>query len=101
MSQLIVAQRLQAGLDEDPLHRAPKVVLVGGVHAVHLPLTADGVSVLLAGDAQEDVGAHVFEAHHLVPLPVVAIALNRPHVQVVPLAVLSKRTNFLWRQNHT
>lgn len=95
MSQLIVAKRLQAGLDEDPLHRAPKVVLVGGVHAVHLPLTADGVSVLLTGDAQEDVGAHVFETHHVVPLPVLAIALNRPHVQIVSLAILPERTDFL------
>lgn len=94
-SELIVAQQLLAGLDEDPLHGAPPVVLVGSAHAVHLALAADGVAVLLARHAQKDVRAHVLEAHCLVALPVVAVALHRPQVQVVALAVLSESADLL------
>lgn len=95
MSEFIVAQRFLAGLDEDALHSTPPVVLIGGAHAVHLPLSTYGVAVLLACHAQENVGAYVFEAHSLVALPVNAFALNRPHVQVVTLAVLSESTHLL------
>lgn len=95
MSELIVVERLLAGLDEDALHGAPPVVLVGSAHAMHLALAADGVAVLLACHAQKDVGAHVFEAHGLIALPVNAIALHRPHIQIVTLAVLSEGTDLL------
>ena len=70
-------------------------MLVGGAHAMHLPLTADGMAVLLACHAQEDIGAHVFEAHRLVTLPVDGIALHCPQIQVVTFAVLSKGTDLL------
>lgn len=101
MSEFIVAQWFLAGLDEDALHSTPPVVLIGGAHAVHLPLSTYGVAVLLACHAQEDVGAYVFEAHSLVALPVNAFALNRPHVQVVTLAVLSESTHLLWTVQRT
>lgn len=90
-----MAQRLLAGLDVDTLHGAPPVVLVGRSHAVHLALASDGVAVLLARHAQKDVGAHVFETHSLVALPVVTITLHGPHVQVVTFAVLSKSADLL------
>lgn len=86
---------LQAGHDEDALHGAPPVVLVGSGHAVHLALAADGVAELLARHAQEDARAHVLEAHHLVALPVDTVALHRPHVQVVALAVLPEGAHLL------
>lgn len=90
-----MVQRHLAGLQEDALHGAPPVVLVSSTHAVHLLLAADGVAVLLPGHTQEDVGAHVFEAHILLALPVDAITLDRPHVQIVSLAVLSKSADLL------
>lgn len=96
MSEFIVAQRFLAGLDEDALHSTPPVVLIGRAHAVHLPLSTYGVAILFARHTQEDVGAHVFEAHSLVALPVNAFTLNRPHVQVVTLAILSESTHLLW-----
>lgn len=95
-SELVVAHWVLAGLDKHPLHGAPPVVLVGRPHAVDLSLAPDGVAVLLARHAQVDVGAHVFEAHGLLALPVVAVTLDGPHVQVVALAVLSKSADFLW-----
>lgn len=95
-SELVVANRLLAGLDEHALHGTPPVVLIGRPHAVNLSLAPNGVAVLLARHAQIDVGAHVLEAHGLVALPVVAVALNGPHVQVVAFAVLSKRADLLW-----
>ena len=95
MSELIVAQWLLAGLDEYTLHGAPPVVLVGRAHAVHLALAADGVAVLLPRYTQEDVSAHVFKAHGLVALPLDAVTLYRPHIQVVALAMLSERTDLL------
>lgn len=95
MSELIVAQRHLAGLEEDTLHGAPPVVLVRSAHSMHLPLAADGVAILLACYAQEDISANVFEAHSLIALPVDAITLHCPHVQVVTLAILSKGTDFL------
>lgn len=95
MSELVVAQRLLTGLDEDALHGTPPVVLVGRAHAVHLALAADGVAVLLPCHTQEDVGANVFKAHGLVTLPVDAFALHRPHIQVVALAMLSERADLL------
>lgn len=95
-SELVVAKRVQAGLDEHALHGAPPVVLVGGPHAVDLPLAPDGVAVLLARHTQVHVRAHVLEAHGLVTLPVVAVALDAPHVQVVAFAVLPKRADLLW-----
>lgn len=91
-----MAKRLLAGLDEHALHGAPPVVLVGGSHAVDLPLAPDGVSVLLARHAQVDISAHVLEAHGLLALPVVAVTLNGPHVQVVAFAVLPKGADLLW-----
>lgn len=96
MSEFIVAQRFLAGLDEDTLHSTPPVVLIGGAHAVHLPLSTYGVAILFARHTQEDVCAQVFEAHSLVALPVNAFTLNRPHVQVVTLAILSESTHLLW-----
>lgn len=90
-----MTQQLLAGLDEDTLHGAPPVVLVGGAHAVHLTLAADGVAVLLACHAQEDVGAHMSEAYSLITLPVDAITLHHPQVQIVTLAVLSKGADLL------
>lgn len=94
-SQLVVAQRHLAGHEEHALHGAPPVVLVGSAHAVHLALPADRVAVLLAGHAQEDVGAHVLEAHRLVALPMVAVALHRPRVQGVALAILPEGADLL------
>lgn len=91
-----MAQWLLARHDEHALHGAPPVVLVGGSHGVHFTLTPDGVSILLPCHAQVNAGAHVFETHVLVSLPVLAVTLHRPHVQVVPLAVVSKRTDLLW-----
>lgn len=95
MSELVVAHWLLAGLDEDTLHGAPPVVLVGRAHAVHLALAADGVTVLLPRYTQEDVSAHVFEAHGLVALPMDAVTLHRPHIQVIALAMFSKRADLL------
>lgn len=95
MSELIVAQQLLAGPDKDTLHGAPPVVLVGGAHAVHLALAADGVAVLLACHTQEDVSACMFEAHGLIAFPMDAITLNCPHIQVVTLAVLSESADLL------
>lgn len=94
-SELVVSQWLCARLDEHALHGAPPVVLIGGVHAMHLSLSADGVAVLFAGDAQKHVRACVFEAHCLVPVPVDAVALHRPHVQIVALAILAKSAHLL------
>lgn len=94
-SELVVAQGLLAGLDEDAFHGTPPVVLVGRAHAMHLALAADGVAVLFARHGQEDVGAHMFEAHSLVTLPVDAITLHHPHIQVIALTVLSKCTDLL------
>ena len=94
-SQLIVASGLLAGLDKHALHDTPVVVLVGRCHGVHLPLPADGVSVLLPCDAQVHAGARVLEAHSVVTLPHLPAALDRPHVQVIPLAVLPERTHLL------
>lgn len=94
-SELVVAHRLLARLDEDALHGAPPVVLVGRSHGVHFTLTPDGVSILLPRHTQINAGAHVFETHVFVPLPVVAVTLHRPYVKVVPLAVVSERTDFL------
>lgn len=95
MSELVVAQRLLAGLDEDAFHDAPPVVLVGRGHAVHLTLAADWVAVLLPRYTEEDVGAHVFKANGVVALPMVAVALHHPHIQVIALAVLSERADLL------
>lgn len=95
MSEFVVALWLLAGLDEDALHGAPPGVLAGGAHAVHLALATDGVAVLFARHAQEDVGSHVFEPHRLVAPPVDAVALHRPHVQVVAFAILSKGADLL------
>lgn len=103
-SELVVADRTGAGLDEHALHRPPPVVLVGRSHAVNLSLAADGVAVLLARHAQVHVSAHVLEAHGLLALPVVAVTLDGPHVQVVSFSVLSKGADLLrtaaGRQRH-
>lgn len=94
-SELVVAYGFLARLDEDALHGAPPVVLVGRPHGVHFTLAPDGVSILLPCHAQIDVGAHVFEAHVFVPLPVVAVTLHRPDVKVVPFAVVSEGADLL------
>lgn len=90
-----MTQRLLAGLDVHTLHGAPPVVLVGSSHAVHLMLAPDGMAVLLARHAQKDIGAHMFETHRLVTLPMVAVTLHGPHVQVVAFAVLSESADLL------
>lgn len=95
MSELIVALWLLAGLDENTLHGAPPVVLVGGAHAVHLALAANRVAILLACHAQKDIGAHVFEAHSLIALPVDTVTLHLPHIQTVTFTVLSKGADLL------
>lgn len=92
---MMVSQRFLAGENEDTLHSLPVVVLVGSAHAVDLPLPPDGVAVLLARHAQEGIGADVFEAHRLVPLPDGVVTLHPPHVQVIPLAILTERTHLL------
>lgn len=94
-SELIMALWLLAGLDEDALHGAPPVVLVGRAHTMHLTLAADGVAILLTCHTQIYVCAHVFEAHSFIALPVDALTLHRPHVQVVALAILSKSADLL------
>lgn len=95
MSELVMAYQLLAGLNEDALHGAPPVVLVGGAHAMHLPLAADGVAILLPCHTQEDVRAHMFESHSLITLPVDTLTLHCPQVQVITLAILSKGANLL------
>lgn len=95
-SELVVANWILAGLDKHTLHRPPPVVQVGRPHAVNLSLASDGVAVLLACHAQIHVSAHVFKAHGLIALPVVAVTLNGPYVQVVTLAILSKSADLLW-----
>lgn len=62
---------------------------------MHLTLAADGVAVLLARHAQEDIGTHVFEAHGFIALPVDAVTLHHPRIQVVALAVLSEGADLL------
>lgn len=94
-SELVVAYWVLARLDEDALHGAPPVVLVGRSHGVHFTLTPDGVSILLPCHTQINAGAHVFEAHVFIPLPVVAVTLHRPCVKVVPFAVVSERADLL------
>ncbi len=94
-SELIMAHRLLRGLDEDTLHWAPPVVLVRGAHAVHFALATDWVAILLACHAQEDVCAHMFEAHSLITLPVDAVALYCPNVQVVTLTIFTKSADLL------
>lgn len=95
MSELIMPQRLLAGLDEDALHGAPPVVLVGSAHAVHLALTTDGVAVLLPGHTQVNIGAYVFEANGFIALPVDAVTLHFPDVQVITLATLPECADLL------
>lgn len=94
-SELIVAYGFLARLDEDALHGAPPVVLVGRSHGVHLALTPDGVSILLPCHTQINVGAHVFEAHVFFSLPVVTVTLHCPDVEVVPFAIVAERADFL------
>lgn len=96
-SELIVAQQFLAGLNEDTLHCTPPVVLVGGAHAMHLPLATDGVAVLFSRHTQENISAHVFEAHRLIALPMDGIALYRPHIQVIALPILSEGAYLLQR----
>lgn len=96
-----MAQRLLAGLDEHALHGAPPVVLVGRAHAVDLPLTLDGVAVLFPRHAQVHAGARVLEADSFIALPVDAVTLHRPDVQIVALTVLPERTDLLQTRENT
>lgn len=87
--------RLLAGLDEHALHGCPPAVLAGGAHAVNLPLAADRVAVLFARHAEKRLGPEVFKAHGLVAAPEHGVALHRPHIQVIALAVLSEGADLL------
>lgn len=87
--------RVQTGFDEDSLHGFPVVVVVGSRHAMNLPLAPDGVPVLLPRDGQEHLGAHVLEAHGILPLPVRTTALHNPEIQVIAFAIIPKGTYFL------
>lgn len=62
---------------------------------MNLPLAADGVPVLLPRDGQEHLGAHVLEAHGILPLPVRTTALHNPEIQVIAFAIIPKGTYFL------
>lgn len=101
-SELVMAHWLLAGLDENTLHGAPPVVLVGRFHAMHFTLAPDWVSILLPGHAQINVGAHMFETHVLISFPEVAITLHCPNIQVIPFTILSKSADLLqttrWRK---
>lgn len=95
MSKFIMPERLLTGLNKHAFHGAPQAVLAGGAHAVHLALATDRVAVLFACNAKEDICAHVFESYRLLTVPVDSITLDSPHIQIIPLSVLSKGTHFL------
>ena len=83
------------GLDVDALGYSPRVLLVGIGEAGDLQLAADRSAVLIARQVQVHVCLLVLEAHGGVAAPQLAVALDRPVVALVALAVLAVGAHLL------